>query len=128
MLVDPAMHPVIDGSDSVRAERGRNPQRLILGSRFGFDMKLHGMPYPIRNVVVEYEPNRRIAWRHVGHHRWRYELEPLDDGATRVTESFDWSTARSPKAIELMGYPTKHRPSMEATLERLAAAVEAPST
>ena len=37
VLVDPALHPVIDGSGSVRAERGRNPQRLILGSRFGFE-------------------------------------------------------------------------------------------
>jgi hypothetical protein len=77
-----------------------------------------GLPYRTGNEVVEYEPDRLIAWRHVGRHRWRYELEPVD-GGTRVTETFDWSTAISPKAIELMGYPDKHPASMERTLERL---------
>ena len=52
-----------------------------------------------------------------------YELEPVE-GGTKVTETFDWSTAAVPKAIELMGYPKKHPNSMEATLERLAALVE----
>ena len=77
--------------------------------------------------MVEYDENRLIAWAHFGKHRWRYELEPVegDDGpATKVTETFDWSTATSPKALELMGYPKKHPAGMEATLERLAAAVE----
>jgi len=118
VLVDPSMHPVIDGSGSVRAERGRNPQRLILGSRFGFDMKLHGARYPIRNVVVEYEPNRLIAWRHVMRHRWRWELEPVD-GATRVTHTFDWSTNLFPPYVEWFGYPDRNRAAMERTLERL---------
>ena len=74
--------------------------------------------------MVEYEEGRRIAWQHFGKHRWRYELEPVE-GGTRVTETFDWSTARVPKAIELMGYPAKHVPNMEKTLERLAEVVTA---
>lgn len=87
------------------------------------DMKLGPLPYRISNEVVEFEENRLIAWAHFGGHRWRYELEPVD-GATLVTESFDWSTARIPLAIELMGYPKKHPANIEATLERLAATVE----
>lgn len=82
-----------------------------------------GMPYRISNEVVEFEPNRLIAWQHVGRHIWRYRLEPVDD-ATLVTEEFDWSNARSPRMIELMRYPTKHLPGMEQTLERLAKHVE----
>ena len=77
-----------------------------------------GLPYRIGNTVVEYEPDRLIAWRHAGGHRWRYELEPVD-GGTKVTETFDWSTARSPRFIELMGYPDKHPENMTRTLERL---------
>ena len=72
------------------------------------DMKFGLLPYRIENTVGEFEENRLIAWRHLGKHRWRYELEPVATVATKVTESFDWSTATSPKVIELMGYPKKH--------------------
>jgi len=86
------------------------------------EMKI-GFPYRITNEVVEFEEPRRIAWRHFGRHVWRYELEPSERGTT-VTESFDWTNARSRKIIELMGYPKKNLQAMEATLERLAAIVE----
>ena len=33
--------------------------------------------------VVEFEEDRRIAWRHYGHHIWRYTLEPTDGGTRR---------------------------------------------
>jgi len=125
VLTDPARHGEIDGSGMVQNARGES-NRLALGSTFGMDMKFAGfLPYRISNTVVEFEENRLIAWQHFGKHRWRYELEPVDGGAaTRVTESFDWSTAVVPKAIELMGYPKQHPKNMEATLERLATLVE----
>ena len=122
LLTDPARHGEIDGSGMVQQARGES-KRLTMGSKFGMDMKFGFVPYRITNEVVEYEENRLIAWQHVGKHRWRYELEPVE-GGTKVTESFDWSTAISPKMIELMGYPKQHRGNIEATLERLAAAVE----
>lgn len=119
VLADPARHGEIDGSGMVQNVRG-DARRLELGSKFGMDMKLGPLPYRISNEVVEFEEGRRIAWAHFGGHRWRYELEPVDGGAsTKVTETFDWSTSRSPKAIELMGYPKKHPANMAATLERL---------
>jgi uncharacterized protein YndB with AHSA1/START domain len=120
VLVDPTKHPVIDGSGTVRQPRG-NPERLELGSRFTMGMRM-GLPYVIRNTVVEFEPERLIAWRHWGGHRWRYRLEPVE-GGTRVTETFDWSTAGLPKGIELLGYPDKHPPAMRRTLARLDALV-----
>lgn len=123
VLTDPARHGEIDGSGMVQRARGES-KRLELGSTFGMDMKLGPIPYRISNTVVEFEPNRLIAWQHFGKHRWRYELEPVE-GGTKVTESFDWSTAVWPQGIELMGYPKKHPANIEATLERLAAVVEA---
>jgi hypothetical protein len=121
LLADPSRHAVLDGSGTVRGYRGE-PQRLKLGSRFSMNMHVV-VPYRINNTVVEFEDGRLIAWRHFGGHRWRFELQPEDEG-TRVTESFDWSTAISPKFIELAGYPRKHLPHMEGTLARLAAEVE----
>ena len=91
-----------------------------MGTKFGMDMKMGPLPYRITNTVVEYEENRLIAWQHLGKHRWRYELEPVE-GGTLVTETFDYSTAVSSKGIELMGYPKKHCANIDATLERLAA-------
>jgi len=117
VLADPAKHPVIDGSGTVKQAKAGDPDRLEMGSRFGMDMRI-GLPYSIQNTVVEYEPDRLIAWQHFGKHRWRYRLEPVE-GGTEVTETFDWSTARFPPAIELMGYPKKHLPAMAKTLERL---------
>ncbi|MEZ5322037.1 MAG: SRPBCC family protein [Microthrixaceae bacterium] len=125
VLSDASLHPVIDGSGTVRKAAGR-VERLAMGSRFGMRMQ-YGIPYVIANTVVEFDQDRRIAWAHFGKHRWRYELEPLDDvdGAprTRVTETFDWSTAIAPKVIELVGYPRRHPASMRRTLERLDAFV-----
>lgn len=123
VLTSPAGHAAIDGSGTVVGPRDGQPEKLELGSRFGMSMKL-GIPYRMRNTVVEYAEGRRIAWQHFGKHRWRYELEPID-GGTRVTETFDWSTARSPRFIELMGYPERHVPNMEKTLARLDALVNA---
>ena len=60
----------------------------------------------------------RFEQRHAGGHRWRYELEPVAEG-TKVTETFDWSTALAPPVIELLGIPRKHPNGMRATLERL---------
>lgn len=126
LLVDPARHAEFDGSGTVQELRG-DGDRLGLGSKFGMSMKMGPFPYRISSTVKEFEENRLIAWAHFGKHRWRYELEPSEvDGepATEVTETFDWSYAAIPKAIELAGYPQRHPANMEATLERIAEIVE----
>lgn len=117
VIADPSMHPEIDGSGTVQRLRKASSERLTEGSRFGMRMRW-GLPYLVSNVVVEYEEDRLLAWRHFARHRWRYELEPEEDG-TRVVHTFDWSTALSPKFVERMRYPEKHPRWMEATLERL---------
>nr|MBA3303842.1 SRPBCC family protein [Acidimicrobiia bacterium] len=88
VLADPAQHPAIDGSGSVKKSRSKGTERLGLGSRFGMSMRI-GVPYAITNEVVEFKEGRRIAWRHFGGHRWRWELEPAGPGRTKVRETFD---------------------------------------
>jgi uncharacterized protein YndB with AHSA1/START domain len=122
VLADPRRHPELDGSGTVRG-RLRGPDRLSPGARFGMRMHL-GAPYVITNTVVEFDEPRRIAWRHFGRHVWRYDLVPTANGGTEVTETFDWSGALSPRALELAGVPQRNARSIEATLLRLQALVE----
>lgn len=127
ILADPRQHQRIDGSGSVRG-MVTGPDRLrATGDRFGVAMRLFGVPYRISNTVVELEPDRRIAWRHVGAHRWRYELRPTAERRTVVTETWDASRYR-PAAFRLLalaGFPARNRRGIAATLERLKAAAEA---
>ena len=81
------------------------------------------LPYRTRNTVVEFEEGRLIAWRHFGGHRWRWRLEPLGDSSTSVSETFDWSTAISPRLLERLDFPARNRAGIEATLARLDALV-----
>ncbi|MGB0102380.1 MAG: SRPBCC family protein [Nocardioides sp.] len=125
ILADPREHPRIDGSGSVRGVVA-GPERLALGSTFGMSMKI-GAPYRIKNTVVEFEEDRRIAWRHAGPHRWRYDLEPTEDGGTRVTETWDLSHCNSATRwlFGLLRYPRTHARSIEQTLANLKQAAEA---
>ena len=116
LLADPSAHARIDGSGTVKGSL-TGPERLSLGARFG--MRMHwGVPYVMQNEVVEFEEGRRIAWRHVGHHVWRWVLEPVD-GGTRVTEEFDWSTSRAPLVLRAISAPQRNAESIRRTLARL---------
>lgn len=117
IVADPAMHPVIDGSGSVKAARGDSPQRLALGTKFGMDMRL-GAPYKVTNTVVEFEEGRLLAWRHFNGHVWRYIFEPVE-GGTRVTEQWDARPVWNKLALRLAGFPKRNRAGIIATLRGL---------
>jgi uncharacterized protein YndB with AHSA1/START domain len=121
ILATPARHHTFDGSDTVRQVRGGAPV-LTMGASFRMQMKF-GVPYIMKSTVVEFEQDRLIAWAHFGKHRWRYQLQPTNDG-TLVRETFDWSTAIWPRGIEILKYPTRHLPNITETLDRLARVVE----
>ena len=123
VLADPSKHPLIDGSGTVRAAAG-GVDRLQQGSRFTMTMSGFGFTYRMENTVVEFEEGRRIAWRNVGGQRWRYETVP-EQGGTRVRETFDYSQAISPLALELARFPTRNRRAMERSLARLERLVTA---
>jgi hypothetical protein len=118
LVADPARHPQIDGSGSVRAARPGNPDRLELGSTFSMDMRLV-LGYRIQNTVVEFDEGKQIAWRHFYGHRWRYLFEPVE-GGTLVTEQWDARPARSRLALVALGYPARNRAGMQKSLDRLA--------
>jgi uncharacterized protein YndB with AHSA1/START domain len=124
VLADPAQHPLFDGSDSVKGQMS-GPPRLYLGAKFLMRMRVIA-PYAIRSVVVEYDEDRRIAWRHPLRHIWRYELEKVD-GGTEVTETFDYSGTPVAMVYERVGLPGHNQQAMDATLQRLKVLVESRS-
>ncbi|MFC4563144.1 SRPBCC family protein [Nocardiopsis mangrovi] len=124
IIADPRRHAEIDGSGTVQ-ELVHGPERLGPDDRFGMDMRM-GVGYKIANRVVEFDENRLLAWRHMGPHRWRWELEPLADGSTRVTETFDYSGPTAALYI-LGGLPQRNARSIERTLPRLKAIAENPA-
>jgi len=103
----PSNHAAISGDHSVR-KAIKGPEVLGEGDRFGMDMKL-GVPYRMTSQVKEFVQGQKIAWAHVGGHRWRWQVEATPDGGTKVTETYDQSTARFPPALRLVGYPGRHR-------------------
>ena len=115
----PANHPLISGDKSVRGNIS-GPELLGPGSEFGMSMKV-GVPYRMTSTVVEFEEDRLIAWRHFGGHRWRWELEPVGAKQTRVTETFDQSTAKLPFVLRAIGYPKRHRSNVTKSVANVAA-------
>jgi hypothetical protein len=127
LIADPRRHQDIDGSGTVR-EAKDVPDQLTLGSTFGMNMQ-YGGKYSMENTVIEYEPDRRIAWQArpprgaggiwrqlFGGRIWRYELEPIE-GGTRVRESWDLSQERN--KLFVRAYGPKTRKNMTATLARI---------
>jgi uncharacterized protein YndB with AHSA1/START domain len=127
ILADPHQHSRIDGSGSVGSVISAPDRITAKGQTFTVRMKLFGVPYLIRNRVVEFETGRRIAWRHFTANRWRYELTPTADGATQVTETFDMSRADriTTAVVRAAKFPERNREGITGTLERLKKAAEA---
>ncbi|MBF4161193.1 SRPBCC family protein [Nocardioides acrostichi] len=123
ILADPRQHSRIDGSGTV-LDSVTGPKRLTLGSEFSMSMK-QGVPYTIKNKVVEFDEGRTIAWRHIGLHRWRYQLAPTDSGACVVTETWDISPYPGPMRVVMAKlFAKKTQAGIDATLPKLKAAAE----
>jgi uncharacterized protein YndB with AHSA1/START domain len=131
IVADANRHPEIDGSGAVVKAKGGTSRALTLGSQFGMSMKM-GVPYSMSNTVVEFEPDRRIAWKtafpgtlgkFVGGRIWRYEFTPVD-GGTKVTESWDISQDKQGFFLKLGKLPARTSDAMAATLEKLARLTE----
>lgn len=124
VLATPALHSVIDGSDTVKGAQPHGPERLDLGAKFGMEMNVR-VDYKILNTVCEFEEGRRIAWRHFYGHVWRYLLESSTDAAgnpgTLVTEQWDARQVRGRIFLRVAGYLRRHPANLEQTLAKLDA-------
>jgi len=126
VIANPRRHADFDGSGTVKGTVS-GPQRLSLGATFGMSMNM-GFPYTTRNTVVEFDEGRRIGWRHIGRHTWRYELEPVDANTTVVTETFDGSTAWFPPALKLIKAYDNNQKAVAKSVANLKALIEQGNT
>jgi uncharacterized protein YndB with AHSA1/START domain len=132
VVADANRHPDIDGSGTVIKTTSGAAAPLTLGSTFGMSMK-RGLPYSMSNTVIEFEPDRRIAWqtvfsgffgRYIGGRIWRYEFEPTD-GGTLVRETWDISQDKQGRFLKLGKLSTQTAESMTTSLQHLADIVTA---
>ena len=126
LIADASRHPDIDGSGTVKEVKAGGPERLSVGATFGMSMHM-GVRYSMVNTVIEFEDNRRIAWkaapgglvgRFAGGRIWRYELDPVE-GGTLVRESWDISQDHQRAFLRLGGLPDKTAANMAKTLGRI---------
>ena len=130
LIADAGKHSSFDGSGTVDHSTELS-QPLTLGSKFGMSMRGRPeslfLPYRTTNTVIEFETDRRIAWKTtmgplglIGGRIWRYELEPVD-GGTLVRETWDVSSDRQRPMLKMGSMPRQAEDGMRATLERIAA-------
>ena len=132
LVADAGKHASIDGTESVNHATDASVP-LSMGTKFGIAMRGRKetlfLPYRTTNTVIEYEPDRRIAWKttfaggRVGGRIWRYELEAAPDG-TLVRETWDVSQDKQKWMITSGSIPQKTADGMRATLERIAQLLE----
>ena len=113
-------------SDSRVKRSISGPPRLYLGATFAMRMRW-GVPYAMRNTVVDYDEDRCIGWRHMARHVWRYDLAPVDGQngtATRVTETFDYGPAPAGALYDRLGFVARAHAGIPASLQQLKTLVE----
>jgi uncharacterized protein YndB with AHSA1/START domain len=132
LLADAGKHASFDGSESVN-HASQKSVPLSMGAKFGMAMRGRKetlfIPYRTTNTVIEYEPDRRIAWKTtalggvIGGRIWRYELSPAD-GGTLVRETWDVSEDKQKPMITSGSMPKQTEKGMRASLERIAKLLE----
>jgi len=82
-------------------------------------MKQYGFPYRITSEVTEFADNQVVEWQHPLGHRWRWEFAEIEPGTTEITETFDYTTAKAPRILEIFGQPAKNVTGITKTLQAL---------
>lgn len=128
LIADPARQPEWDSNDNLLSAPEGQRVRAV-GEVFRTKLTQEGM---IRvNHVVEFDEGHRIAWCPAEQgaaapgHLWRWELDPIGDGRTKVTHTYDWSRLDDPNRLERARSTTPEM--LQASLDRLAELAESGS-
>jgi len=95
------------------------PSQLSTRATFTVAMKQYGVPYKITSTVTAFEQDRLVEWHHPMGHRWRWEFAEIAPGTTEITETFDYTTAKAPRVLEVLGQPAKNAAGITKTLQAL---------
>lgn len=124
LIADPARQPTWDGNDNLD-EAVRADRITAVGQLFAMRLT-NGQVRD--NHVVDFHEGALIAWRPsvegeqpIGH-EWRWEVEAIDEGRSRVRHTYDWTDLTDETRL-----PRARRTGEEqlrASLDRLAEAAE----
>jgi uncharacterized protein YndB with AHSA1/START domain len=124
LIADPALQPRWDGNDNL-AEAADGQRVRAVGDVFLMSLTNGAVR---ENHVVEFVEGRRIAWRpsepgkaQPGH-LWRWELEPVGGGRTRVTHTYDWTRLTDEQRVPRALATTADK--LLGSIDRLAGLVE----
>jgi hypothetical protein len=130
IVADPSGHVAIDGSGMLEAAPDARPLTAV-GDTFEIAMDrepLGDLPigkYQVRNTVTRIEPGRLVEWC-VGNddrasygYLWGWELTPVSDTETDVTNYFDWSGLSEKRKATATG-PLIPIPMIERSIDNLA--------
>jgi hypothetical protein len=120
LAANPHRHHELDGSGTVRDSTVKGPEKLSTGDKFSVGMKQFGVPYTIRSTATEIVDGQTVEWQHPAGHKWRWDFREVSPGVTEVTETFDYTTARSPKFLEITKFDKKNGEGIANTLAKLA--------
>jgi hypothetical protein len=120
VVADPRRHHELDGSGTVQ-DTITGPDRLSADAKFSVRMKQYGFPYKITSTVIDFADGSVVEWQHPLGHSWRWELKPLTENTTLVTETFDYSRISGAKVtgLKVFGAFKHNAAGIEATLRQL---------
>ena len=127
-LTRPDNHRALDTSGMIRSSADHH---RVTETGAVFVMNMHNEikgDHQVENHVICYEPDRAIGWAPAepgadpAGHTWIWRLTPKGPNQTLVTEIYDWSSLRNVDMLHHL--PVIDRPQMQASLDRLAEALE----
>ena len=124
LIADPTQQPQWDGNDNL-AEAAAGQRVRAIGEIFTMTLTRGQVR---DNHVVEFTEGRLIAWRPADPgqqppgHLWRWELEPVDAGRTKVTHTYDWTRLTDEHRLTRARATTSDK--LRASLDRLAELAE----
>lgn len=126
VLTDPQQHRDLDGAGFVQGV-AEGDRITGVGETFTMEMRGDHMggDYRTDNHVVEYDENRRLAWRTAPAGtepkgwQWLWELEPQGDDSTLVRHTYDWSQVTDEGLLAKGLFPLVQREQLEDSLSRL---------
>ncbi|PWH07510.1 polyketide cyclase [Brachybacterium endophyticum] len=124
LIADPARQSEWDGNDNL-AEAASGQRVRGVGEVFSTTLTTGAVR---ENHVVDFDEGLRIAWLPAPEgeqppgHLWRWDLEPLSEGSTRVIHTYDWTDLHEEKRQERARATTAA--NLRASLDRLATLAE----
>lgn len=128
VLCDPRRHVEVDGSGMLQADVDAHPVTGV-GEMFTMEMHYPSLgDYRTENHVVEFEPDRAIAWTTTRAGAkpagviWRWQLTPIAERRTDVVHTYDWSAVTDPAVLARVTFPRVSGEELRQSVHRLIAA------